>query len=64
MFKRVHTARNENFSGCMVTTSPKIFIIWLEEPRLSVMRNAVTKSDFKSQIKQLVECSINCIFLF
>ena len=40
MFKRAHTARNKNFSGCMVTTSPKIFTIWLEEPRLSVMRNA------------------------
>ena len=40
MFKRPHTARNKNFSGYMVTTSPKIFTIWLEEPRLSVMRNA------------------------
>lgn len=40
MFKRAHTPRNKNFSGCMVTTSPKIFTIWLEEPRLSVMRNA------------------------
>ncbi len=39
MFKRVQPPRNKNFSGCMVTTSPKIFTIWLEEPRLSVMRN-------------------------